>query len=43
MTFIQEENLSKDHDSIIEAINKKTLSLLNQNKIAMDYLNDIEG
>ena len=42
MTFIQEENLSKDHEQIIEAITKKTMSLVNQNKMAVDYLNDIE-
>ena len=43
MTYIQEENLSKEHDQIIEAINKKTMSLVSQNKMAVDYLNDIEG
>ena len=43
MTLIQEENLSKDHEQIIEAITKKTMSLVNQNKMAVDYLNDIEG
>lgn len=42
LSLIFEEELSKDHDTILEVVRKKTQSLLGQNKMAMDYLSDIE-
>ena len=39
--MISEENLTADHDSIIEGIQKKTQALMSQQRLAFDYLNDI--
>ena len=40
---IEQEDLSTDHEQIIETIRKKTESLQGQQQIAMDYLIDIEA
>lgn len=40
---MQEEDLSKDHETIVESLKKKTQTLLSQQRTAQDYLADIES
>ena len=40
---LREEDLSQDHEQIIDALKKKTQTLLNQQRVAQDYLTDIEA
>ena len=43
LSFIAEEDLSSDHDQIIEALRKKTQFVQSQHSLAVEYLQDIEG
>lgn len=43
LSFITEEDLSSDHDQLVDAIRQKTQVLKNQHGVIVDYYNDIDA
>ena len=43
MSILTEQDLSAEHDAIVDAVRSKTQGLLSQLRLAMDYAGDIEA